>query len=197
MDLNQFSYRQKNLGLLVGSIVFLLIIYFASIQKTIDMWRSNSELEEQVRLIDNAPSRIRKLKGQLDVFDSKMRNFSSDTSSKEEFLLEKISLSCYKNNLTLVSLPSPSYVVENELNVETRFVKARGSFINLLFLVHEIENQFKVGRVSSVKFALEEDKKNNAHYLFAYVYIQNIRQSGNGKDAAENQPLSGNNVKNN
>lgn len=176
MDFKQLTYRQKNILLLISALLFLVVAYFLSFEKTYEVWKSNQELEQQAEMIQDLPSKLNNLRGQLETFEVQMKNFASDTASKEEYLLEKISKSCYQHKVTLVSLPPPSFFTENQLNVETRFVKLRGGFIELLLMVNEIENQFRVGRVSSVRFVLEEDRKNNTQYLFANIYIQNLKK---------------------
>ncbi len=176
MSFKDLTYRKKNLMLLVGTFFLLVLGYIFSFGKTIEVWQSNEKLEEDAAVIQNAPTEIQNLKANISYLDRSLRSYVRDTISGEEYLLEKISESCRKYGVILVELLPPQLLEENEYSIETRFVKARGGFNNLLRLVYDLENKYQVGRVSSVKYVVEEDRKSNTKHLYARIYIQNLKQ---------------------
>lgn len=179
MNLGNLTYRQKNRLLLVGSLLACVLIYVVSLSQTWELYRANQALILQVENARNAPAVILGLKKQLASYNRILKNFSSDTLRREDYILDQITNSCKRNGIRLVSLPVSNLSEQEDFLIETRMIKMKGSFINLLRVVYEAEHQFMVGRVSSVRFATEEDRKNNTVELFAYVYLQNLSLNKN------------------
>ena len=76
--------------------------------------------------------------------------------------------------MTLSEFPEAN-IVEDETNkLETLTITAQGSFIDLLKLLHFLEHQNQVGRISAVQFYTQFDHKNQLSRLYSKIYIQNI-----------------------
>jgi hypothetical protein len=113
------------------------------------------------------------LETQLTNYNDLLKAYGSN-ALKEEYLLHQLAASCKKNAVVLASLAPPQLTIDKGFKIETRVVKLRGSFINLLWVVYHMEKVKPAGRLASVRFAVEEDRKSAVSYLFAYLYIQNL-----------------------
>ena len=82
---------------------------------------------------------------------------------------------CAKNKLTLSEFPEANIIEDENNRLETLTISAQGTYIGLLKLLHFLEHQNQVGRISSVHYYSQFDHKNQITRLFAKIYIQNIR----------------------
>lgn len=167
------SYRKRVLYLLTGGFVFLLIIYFGSIKKTIALYNSCSELKEQLTSIVDAPKQIAFYQKKQKETENKVGTISSQGNSHEK-ILEKCGQYCLKNNLTLRDYPSSFEFKTQNYLIETSSIEIEGGFINLLKLLHNLELDKGLGLISSVSFEAIKDNESNKKVLFEKIYIQNI-----------------------
>jgi hypothetical protein len=151
------------------------LAYYLSISSTIELWKSNNEIKQQLERAQYAPEQISALQAQLAEYNKLLMAYGGSIQ-REEYLLSQLSGSCKKNAVQLASLTPPQLTIDNGYKIETRIVKLKGSFINLLWVIYHMEKIGPAGRLSSVKFVIEEDRKNAANYLFAYLYIQNLSE---------------------
>ncbi|KOY84384.1 hypothetical protein AD998_21195 [bacterium 336/3] len=173
------SYRNKNKLLIIGSILFVILAYFLSFSKTLDLYIQNKGLEKKAILSQNAPEKIRNLKKQLGIYEAKMQKFGQDSLSKDEYRLNILTQLCKENNVVMVSLPESFFQKEATESIETQEIKLRGNFIDLLKLIYTIEYKTSLGMLASVKFVTEEDRRMRVQYLYAYLYIQNLKNRKN------------------
>jgi hypothetical protein len=170
---DSLTYRQRNLLLLAGAFLLGAMAYFFSISATVSLWKENKLINKRLEEAYYAPENLKRLEAQLKNYNDLLKAYGSN-ALKEEYLLHQLAASCKKNAVVLASLAPPQLTVDKGFKIETRVVKLRGSFINLLWVVYHMEKVKPAGRLASVRFAVEEDRKSAVSYLFAYLYIQNL-----------------------
>ena len=175
--LDSLTYKQRNTLLIPVVIILLWVSYKFAIANTIELYKNASTLEHQ--LLENSPEKLAKLKVKLKKLNHKLDNYKFDDIRDKEYILGITSEFCSKNKLTLSEFPESNISEEGENQIETLTITAQGAFVSLLKLLHFLEHQNQVGRISSVQFSTQFDHKNQITRLYAKFYIQNIRLKEN------------------
>ncbi|MFL5731301.1 MAG: hypothetical protein ACJ75J_17565 [Cytophagaceae bacterium] len=150
------------------------MIYFSVISGNIEKYRRKNEMESRLRQAQNAPATIKKLEKELSRLNTHFQYYLADSVRNHEYILEVVSNFCHKNNVILKNLPKVISTQEKNFKVESSIVVAEGNYINLLKLLHELEQVSKIGRVSSVVFKSHLDSKTKRTMLTLTIYLQNI-----------------------
>ena len=168
------SYGQRNKLLGLVSAFSAVVAYVVSIQPTLDLWTSTNQKTTALGEIQQAPRVMRQLQAQARQYEQVMRSFGNTSTRQEGYALDELTSACQRHRVMLASLSPGERSLRNGYQVETRVAKLRGSFHGLVQVLYELEYQRSIGRLSSVRFALEEDRKQHRNFLFAYLYLQNI-----------------------
>ncbi len=171
------SYKKKNILLLAGTFLFSVLIYYFSIERTIELVKLCSNLEQQLLVAENAPKRLAELKMQLGQITVRLGNEGKFGGDVQQALLEQITHYCNENNLVLKEFPQPLVSREQDYIVETNIIVVEGGFSKLLKLIYQLEQVKKTGKVAAVYFKSKEDLKSKKLILTASLYLQNIKKS--------------------
>lgn len=175
MNWNSLSYRTKNKYLIVGGLVFLLLAYLLAFSKTVNLYFTNSNLKKKLIVAQEAPEKRRLMEAKSNALKEKLSSYFADSLKDQEHLLEVVSNFCQKNSLLLKEFPNEEYHEEKEFVVGTTELKIEGNFVNLLKLVHLLEQKEAVGRVSSSSFDAVFDNKRKKKVLVLTIYLQTLR----------------------
>lgn len=172
MKLKKISWKQKNKLLLAGGIVLLWIVYSFALSNTVALRKDCNMLQQQLDSASGAPSRLLTL--QLELQELEEMTSNNDTSTVlHERLLGIVAAYCQQNNCVLRDFAAPVCYRQQEWLIETHPIVVEGTFVHLLKLVHELEQE-KVGKIVSVDFQSKRDNKTQAVSLTATIYVQNI-----------------------
>jgi len=174
LNFNQFTYRQKNRYLLIGTLVFALIAYMTTISNTVHLYSDNNRLLAKIGKAENAPVAIAGLRQSLEGLNNKLNHYLIDTTKDQQHLLEVVSEFCHQHKLTVKELPQRKISKEKDFTIITSVLKIEGNYNNLLQLLHELEYTQKLGRLSSVSWKSYVDTKTKKTVLYMVVYLQNI-----------------------
>jgi len=173
MDFKSLPYKKRTKYILIGTVIFLLVIYLLAIKKTVNLYQQNKTLTRQVDLAKDAPRGIKGYQERINDIDSKLSHYISEYD--QEYVLELVSNFCLKHHLLLSEFPKSETQEESDLLIETSTITAEGGFTNLLRLVYELEQNQNVGRISSVEFKTKKDFSRRKRVLFVTIYLQNIK----------------------
>jgi len=178
--LQGWTYKKKNKALLIAAIVALLLAYLLSIKKTIAVYGEAGRLEAQSELAANAPVKAAALQKQLMEIDN-LLGVQEQPGNVQQALLGVITGYCQENSTVLREFPRTVYNEEKDLIVETNVFTVEGSFAQLLKLVYLLEQESRIGKVSSARFFMKKDPVTHTTALNATIYLQNIKKPENEK----------------
>lgn len=174
--LKRFTYKQRNVGLLILTLVFGYLIYGKAIKGTLALANDCAKLEEQLSLASSTPEELQLLKAELEQVNQVVR---SDLSVQEahQQLLEQLSRFCDANALHLKEFPEPHRFASKDFSIITSSAEIEGGYAPLVQLVNELEQHPKGFKVTSVKFFTHTDNRIKKTNLYAKIYFQNIRKA--------------------
>lgn len=175
------SYKRRTVLLMLGFVVLLFIAYHVAIKETLTLSKNYKEMLRKVTSLENAPTRIATLEGQLEEIQSVVGQTYDSGVDIQEDLLETIAGYCQIYGLEIREVPRVH--VKEDLNyiLETSNFRVQGRFIPLLKLLGMLESQNGYGRLLSAEFIKEKDLRTKKNSLILSVYIQNVKQKNNEK----------------
>ena len=166
------NFKQKNRWLLLGTVLLLLVAYWFSFRKTIEARQQNKTLTQQQQQIQSANFTIQQLQKQL--AKTKVNESRVLGTFNQTVLFEKVSQFCESNQLDILTFDEPKIVLTDDYEVTTNYIEVEGSFKSITELVYELEQQLKLGRMASVHYELEYNRKVKRDFLVGQLYVQNI-----------------------
>lgn len=167
-------YRQRNRLLALVAALGALLAYAVALRPTLALRAANEAQRRGLAQLRQAPAQTRQLQEQAARFAWLLRGVSSDSARQEGYALNQLTRACRQYGVTLASLSPGQLTRSNGYRLETRTAKLRGNFRGLEQVIHELEYRRPVGRLSSVRFALEEDRVQRRRFLYAYLYLQHL-----------------------
>ncbi|GAB3879793.1 hypothetical protein GCM10028824_43870 [Hymenobacter segetis] len=168
------TYRQRTALVLGAGLLFFVIVCAGYLQPTFALWRSNVAQAQALVELQRAPEQLQQLTAQARADAWLMRGYRIDTTRQEGYLLNQLSQTARQYGVTLAALSRGATLNHAGYQVQTRIAKLRGPFRGLVQAVHSLEYERPVGRLASVRFVVEEDRKQRRDFLFAYLYLQSI-----------------------
>ena len=180
MNFNNIPYKKRNQWLVIGLLVFLMVIYMASIQPTMELWSANNQLEAQLNLAKTAPSGIKALEMKSRAWENQISHGQIGDTVAEQTLVEAVSGFCQRNRLLLKEYPGVFVEENNDFLIETNLLNIEGSYANILKLAYFLEYEEQLGRIASLRFETVQDRRTRRTSLEAALYLQNIKKTENG-----------------
>ena len=168
------SYQRRNQLLLSAAAGFSLLAYVVAIHPTVELYLDNARQQQSLAQLQEAPQIIQELQQQTSKYTRLTHTFRADSTRQESYVLNQLTRACRTQGVTLAALLPSQEATHNGYRVETRVAKLRGNFQGLIQVVYALEYQTPIGRLSSVRYVVEEDRKQRKSFLYAYVYLQNI-----------------------
>ena len=174
MKWNLLTYKQKIKLLTIGAMLFLFICYQYALKKT---WNVYQEYSQNYINADQSGNYINLIPG-LQYQEKKVvdliNNHTADTINTPKETLAFITFFCKQGRLKLTEY-LPMQITENSnFNLATRQISVEGSYMSLLKLLYELENQRFYGRLCSAYFKSTEDPYSHKIILTCTFYLQNL-----------------------
>lgn len=168
--------KQKNIALVVGFVLLLIISYMFSIQKTMDLKSRLKVLNKEKELLSNASERIFNLQQENRYLDSILQQKElSIENSFQQLLLNKINTFKKENSIEVISFNEPHQIKKNNTNLSTYYFEIKGNFNVLLKLTNFLERQ-QLGKLTSVNFEKKRNYRKNIEELTGQFYLQKLEQ---------------------
>lgn len=167
------TYRQKNLAILLGFALFLLVGYFLSFRKTFTLYQETSRLEQQLANSEDLPRRLSEAKRVAHRLEETFQQESPERLETQ--MLSAVTEACSQHRVTLISKERSTRFEEEEATVVTYPYVLEGSFARLVQTLSALKDRLQGSRVMSVRYVQDRDRETRRNYLRAYVYIQQVQ----------------------
>lgn len=168
--MNTLTYRQKNIALLIGTILLGLVAYQFSFSKTIDAYQKSNQQKKTLAKAQSAGSQIQTYQAEL----AKIKKQTNFTAYNEENLFRAISQFAIENNLKVLAFPKAERISNGEYEVITNYIEVSGSYKSIVELSYIIEHKRKLGRIASIEYKTEKNVQTKETILKGMLYLQNI-----------------------
>ena len=168
------SNKNKNILLIIGFILFIILCYNLAISKTIAQKKQYFNLKQQELLFKNAPKQLSLLRQKEVYYDSLLAKYQLDGSSIQNNLLRTINLFVEENNLKIINFLEPHRISKNELIINTYEFTVEGDYNSINNLIYQLEQKTKFGEVIYLHFEKKKSFRTGRHYLQARVLVRSF-----------------------
>ncbi len=161
-----WSYKRKSLGFLLGIALIMVLGYFFSISKTLELRRHNERLQRSIVNSDQLYRKVAMLKRDKMKVDSLLQHL--DLEGGDQLLLRQLTR-LSKPNLT--PLVEYSEVQKRDTKEKFNLFKFSGAYRDLLKLLREIEQRRLGGGLVSVRFDTETNRRTRETKLYLALYF--------------------------
>jgi len=168
------SSKSKNILLLVGFVLALVLSYKLAISNTIKLRKEKNALLQQELLFNDTPRQLTHLKQKQQYYDSLLTKYQLNGSSIQNNLLQTINNFAAESNLKVIGFLEPHILNQNNLIIKTYQFSLEGDFNKILELLHKLEQQTKFGEIINLHFAKKKNHKTGEYYLQAFVLLKSF-----------------------
>jgi hypothetical protein len=172
--INNLTYKQQVL-LYIGIVVISFILVFKiALKPTFELKKVCKEKEAVLETVSTAPVQIKAIGKKLNQIDNQFKILSFEENTSRDRILEEIAKYCSRNRLTVYNYPEIHQFTNNTFTIESNRIIVRGRFKNLLKLVNYLETKADFGKIISLSFYSEINRKTKRKELFLELIFQNI-----------------------
>jgi len=166
--------KTKNILLVAGFVLTLVICYKLAISKTIEQKQQYTALKQQETLFKNAPKKLSLLKQKEIYYDSLLTNYQLDGSSIQNNLLKTINTFADTNYIKVISFLEPHIIIENDLTIKTYKFILEGNYNAINKLIYQLEQKTKFGEIINLHFEKKKNYRTGKHYLQANILLRSF-----------------------
>ena len=169
------SEKYKFYLLLAGFIFALIICYQVAFKSTFQSAKNCRNMKDKARLANEMPQKAANLRMELTRLNKEYFDNISGLNDAHEVILEKLSRLSSQYSTSVTGYPAKHIYETSFVQAETHTAILKGSFIDLLHVLYQLEVNERVGRIASVEYYTETDYKTKMTNLYSRIYIQNFR----------------------
>jgi hypothetical protein len=169
------SEKYKLYLILSGLLLSLIICYNIAFKSTFLLALDYKQLKLRVQEAEDMPAQTAMLQKQLSELNKNYFNEIHGFDDSHELILEKMSRLASRYSVMVTEYPTVHIHKSSTVQVETHTIMLKGGFLDLLHVLYELEVKEKTGRIVSVDYFTETNRKTKVKSLYMRVYIQNYR----------------------
>jgi hypothetical protein len=177
----KITYRRKQHFLLGAAAVFALISYKMVFGKTLTLYKESKSFELRLEEIKGVPEKSARLRHQLAQIDALLSKQTTKGINRQDALLNLVTQYCQENKTVLREFPQAISSQDKEMILETNIFTVEGDFVKLLNLAYQLEQKYKIGKLSSCRFSSKTDPRTNTTSLLTTLYVQNVKEDNHEK----------------
>ena len=166
--------KTKNILLLIGFLLVLLLSYNFAISNTIGLKKEYNDLKQQELLFENIPKQLSVLKQKEKYYDSLLTKYQVNGSSIQNSLLKTINITAESNNLKVISFLEPHIFKTNNITHKTYQFTLEGDYNSILQLIHKLEQETKFGEIINLHFLKKNNFRTGQYYLQAEILLKSF-----------------------
>ncbi|MEL6809720.1 MAG: hypothetical protein AAFP76_00100 [Bacteroidota bacterium] len=166
--------RNKNIVLIVGFIIVLLLSYRFVLSKTIFLKNEISKLEQHLVSSEDLAHIALQLDQREKFIDSVLQKNNLKHLSIQNNLLEFLNREAREGTFQITQFTEPHRSVENEVTTTSYRFTLRGSFLACEQIIYQLEQAYNFGKITHLKFEKKRDFRKGKDYLECNVIIESF-----------------------
>ncbi len=164
--------------MLIGAFVLLSFLSWnLAISETVGLASNCQKIEEDNLRMGSTLKEISSYEKKVHLLNAQVGMGDAQLTNVQQQLLALITDFGKKNSIHLRKFPAPIQIQNSGYSVSTIPVVVEGPYVALVRLLHEIEFTDQLGKVVSVDFEKELNRKTKRMELNATIYLQYINST--------------------
>jgi hypothetical protein len=168
-------YKKRFCYLVASGVLVFILAYRIAISRTITTINKLHKIESFSGQFETARLNIAGAEKQLQVINARIGEYFGDKTAFQRDLFNRTSIYCADNSLIIKDFPQVHCWKKQDYQFLTGFARLEGTFLPLLKFINNIENSHLYGRIVSLSFSANEDRKMKKTRLSLSIYIQTIK----------------------
>lgn len=169
--MKNWSYKKKNIALIIAIPVIIILGYFLSFSKTIELSNENDKLIGYESQKDNLPLKIASVNRNIQKLDSLILLTEESYQAR---LLSTLAEYCDQFGTALIEVKDVEFAQYEKLPYETYSLKIEGKYVGLVKTLQAMENNFGLGKIQSVNYQKEINRKTKRITLTLQLYLTRV-----------------------
>ena len=169
--MRNWSFKRKNLAVTIAIPALLILGYFLSFSRTIELQKDNERLRGYEAQEDNLPLKIAAARKRIQTLDSII---SINEVSYQARLLQTLTDYCKQYRTSLLEVKDVDFKQYETLPYDSYRIRIEGRYANLVRTLNALEKNFGLGKVQSVSYDKEEDRRTKRVSLVLSIYITRV-----------------------
>ena len=168
------SPKTKNIYVIGGFIVLLIISYKFAIANTICEYRLYSKTKKEQLLFNNIPKELAGLNQKKQFYDSILNTYQLKGSSFQNNLVRTINLFSKEKGIKIVNFLEPHLQQKEDIQIKTYQFTLEGDFKSINQFIYQLEQHSKFGEIISIQFKKLKDFRKGRFYLQAKILLKSF-----------------------
>lgn len=170
----KYTYKQKNLALLVLGALLIAAAYKRSFKTTLETLTYKEELVEKIAYAQQAGSTIKSLQQQLTSLNRLI--------GKENVTVEKVQqgflnfFASRAQNLSVYQIDEVLTYKHPDFTIITHRIVLKGGFNQTLTFIYDLEKNFELAKVLNVTFEYRKNNPDEPAGLYTELLLQNYER---------------------
>lgn len=173
--LKNITEKYKLYLLLAGIIVTAIIAYKLAIKSTVVTIREYRELKDKSEEAEDLPAQCAALQKQLANLNRSYFDVIKGIDDTHNVFLDKLGRLAAAHDAAVIEYPAEHSFQASSVRIDTHSAVLKGNFTDLLKVLYELEVNERIGRLVSVEYFTETNRKTKIRSLYMRIYIQNYR----------------------
>ena len=168
------SPKRKNIALIIGFILTLVVCYKLAIVNTIEQHGLYSNMQQEQILFETMPQQLAQLYQKKRFYDSILGAYQIKGSSVQNNLIQTIGAFSKEKDIKIVEFLEPHLQQKEDLVIKTYQFVLEGDFQSLNGLIYKLEQHTKFGEIINLHFEKKKNQRTGKFYLQAKVLLKSF-----------------------
>lgn len=171
------SQKSKNILLILGFVVMLIIAYQMAFSRTIAVKNEVKAMEAQLTSSNNLMAQISNLNHREKFVDSVLQNNNIKNLSTQNNLLSFLNQEAQKDAFIITSFNEPHIYLENNMQKSSFQFILQGNFNEIEKIIYMLEQEHNFGKIVHLKYEKKRDYRKAKDYLQCFIVLESVKSN--------------------
>ncbi|MCJ8289332.1 MAG: hypothetical protein HRT58_22060 [Crocinitomicaceae bacterium] len=168
---DQYSYKQKNIALLVLGVLLAAVSYKRAFSVTMETSEYKTELQEKLILAESSDQQIRTKQIEIAQLN---RLIGKEGNTIEKVQQEFLNFFAKKGqHISVHQIEEVLHFQHPDFSINTHRIVLRGDYINTLRFIYDLEKKFDLAKILNISFEFRKFDSDDEKDLYTTLLIQN------------------------
>jgi len=167
--------RHKNIVLIVGFVLILMLGYRMTIAKTLVLKAEVTQLQTEAKALTNLDQRTSNLEQKERYLDSILAQKNLTNNSLQNNLLSFLTKESDKSGFSISEFKEPHVIVKDNLTQTSYQFTLKGTYKHLEKVLYQLEQRESFGRLVHIDFKKERDHRKGRDFLEVAVIVRTVQ----------------------
>ncbi len=168
---DQYSYKQKNIALLVLGVLLAAASYKRAFSVTIETAEYKTELQEKLILAETSDQQIRTKQIEIAQLN---RLIGKEGNTIEKVQQEFLNFFAKRaQSISVHQIEEVLHFQHPDFSINTHRIVLKGDYINTLRFIYDLEKKFNLAKILNISFEFRKFNSDDDKDLYTTLLIQN------------------------